>query len=163
IERRSMKLLSLLCLLAVVSVPVAAQAPKPKPKTGAAAVSKSARTIEIVGSEQMKYSVTTIHARPNEQLHVVLKSVGTMPKMARAHTSVPLPRDARPLEVNNPALTAREPDSAPPSMKDKITAPPALAGGGEPVEAPFAAPSQPGSYTYLCTFPGHFTAGMKGE
>ena len=158
-----MKLLSLLCLLAVVSVPVAAQAPKPKPKTGAAAVSKSARTIEIVGSEQMKYSVTTIHARPNEQFHVVLKSVGTMPKMAMAHNFVLLTKDASPLEVNNAALTARETDFVPPSMKDKIIASTALAGGGETVEVTFAAPSQPGSYTYLCTFPGHFTAGMKGE
>jgi plastocyanin len=26
----------------------------------------------------------------------------------------------------------------------------------------FGAPAKPGSYTYLCTFPGHFVAGMKG-
>jgi len=156
-----MKLLSLLCLLAVVSVPVAAQAPKPKAGTGAA--SKSARTIEIEGTEQMKFSVPTINARPNERLRVVLKAIGTMPKMAMAHNFVLLTKDASPLEVNNAALTARETDFVPPSMKDKIIASTALAGGGETVEVTFAAPAKPGTYTYLCTFPGHFTAGMKGD
>ena len=26
----------------------------------------------------------------------------------------------------------------------------------------FTAPAKPGSYTFFCTFPGHFAAGMKG-
>jgi azurin len=47
-------------------------------------------------------------------------------------------------------------------MKDKILAYTPLAGGGDTVEVTFAAPTKPGSYTYLCTFPGHFAMGMKG-
>lgn len=35
--------------------------------------------------------------------------------------------------------------------------------GGESVQITFTAPSEPGEYTYLCTFPGHFQAGMKGN
>jgi len=154
-----MKLFSLLCLVAVVSLSPAAQAPKAK----SAAASKGPRTIEITGSEQMKYSVTTITARPNEQLHVVLKSIGTMPKMAMAHNFVLLTLDASPLEINNAALTARTTDFVPPTMQDKIIASTGLAGGGETVEVTFAAPAKPGTYTYLCTFPGHFAAGMKGQ
>lgn len=37
-----------------------------------------------------------------------------------------------------------------------------LVNGGETAEITFTAPSEPGEYTYLCTFPGHFQAGMKG-
>ena len=37
-----------------------------------------------------------------------------------------------------------------------------LAGNGETVEVTFTAPKAPGVYTYICTFPGHFLAGMKG-
>ena len=37
-----------------------------------------------------------------------------------------------------------------------------LAGGGETVKVTFNAPKEPGEYLYLCTFPGHYLAGMKG-
>lgn len=38
-----------------------------------------------------------------------------------------------------------------------------LAGAGETVEVTFRAPSTaPGTYTFLCSFPGHFAAGMRG-
>jgi azurin len=36
-----------------------------------------------------------------------------------------------------------------------------LVGPGETVEVTFKAPAA-GTYTFLCSFPGHFAAGMKG-
>ena len=30
------------------------------------------------------------------------------------------------------------------------------------VEVTFDAPTEPGEYVYLCSFPGHYAAGMKG-
>ena len=33
---------------------------------------------------------------------------------------------------------------------------------GETAEVTFKVPAAPGSYTFLCSFPGHFVAGMKG-
>jgi len=36
-----------------------------------------------------------------------------------------------------------------------------LLNGGESDTATFTAPAA-GTYTFLCTFPGHFVAGMKG-
>ena len=38
----------------------------------------------------------------------------------------------------------------------------ALAGPGETVQVTFTVPSTPGDYPYLCTFAGHYQAGMKG-
>ena len=37
-----------------------------------------------------------------------------------------------------------------------------VAGAGETVEVTFKVPAAAGDYTYLCSFPGHFQAGMKG-
>jgi plastocyanin len=37
-----------------------------------------------------------------------------------------------------------------------------FAGPGQTVEVSFTAPAKPGSYPFVCTFAGHFQAGMKG-
>ena len=124
---------------------------------------KAVRTITITGSEQMKYDTTSIEAKPGEMLHIVVKSVGSMPKVAMAHNFVLLKAGVNPQDVATAAMTARDTDFIPASMSDKIIAHTGLAGGGETQEVTFKAPMKPGSYTYLCTFPGHFAVGMKGE
>ena len=110
----------------------------------------------------MKYDVTEITAKPGEKLHVVLKAVGTMPKIAMGHNFVLLKPGVAPLEISNAAFNARATDFIPPDMKDKIIAFTPVAAGGETVEVTFTAPTKPGKYDYLCTVPGHFAAGMKG-
>jgi len=124
---------------------------------------KATRTITISCSEQMKFDTTSIEAKPGEMLHVVVKSVGSMPKVAMAHNFVLLKAGVNPQDVATAAMTARDTDFIPASMTDKILAHTGLAGGGETQEVTFKAPMKPGSYTYLCTFPGHFAVGMKGE
>jgi azurin len=124
---------------------------------------KATRTITITSSEQMKYDTTSIEAKPGEMLHIVVKSVGSMPKVAMAHNFVLLKAGVNPQDVATAAMTARDTDFIPASMTDKIIAHTGLAGGGETQEVTFKAPMKPGSYTYLCTFPGHFAVGMKGE
>jgi len=130
----------------------------------AAAVSaKAPRTITINATEQMKWDAATIEAKPGEQLHVVLKSVGSMPKAAMAHNFVLLKAGVNAQEVATAAMAARETDFIPASMSDKIIAHTGLAGAGETTEVTFKAPTNPGTYAYLCTFPGHFAVGMKGD
>lgn len=160
-----MKLFSLVCALALVAAPLAAAQAAPaqaKKAPAAAAKAGGARTIEITASETMKYDVTSITAKPGEKLHVVLKAVGTMPKIAMGHNFVLLKAGVSPLEVSNAAFNARATDFIPVEMKAKILANTALAGGGETVEVTFTAPAKAGNYDYLCTFPGHFSQGMKG-
>jgi azurin len=48
-------------------------------------------------------------------------------------------------------------------MADQVIAKTALAGAGETVDVTFNAPAAAGSYPYVCTFPGHFQAGMRGN
>lgn len=162
-----MRIVSFVCVLALAAAPLAAaQDTKAQTKKAPAAAAKASagagRTIEITGSETMKYDVTEITAKPGEKLHVVLKAVGSMPKIAMGHNFVLLKPGVSPQDVSTAAFNARATDFVPVEMKDKIIAHTALAGGGETVDVTFNAPTKPGNYDYLCTFPGHFAAGMKG-
>jgi azurin len=167
-----MKMLPFVCLLAMTPIALgAAQTPskttqKTAPKasaTAAKSAGKGGRTVALTGGDNMKFDVTSIEAKPGERLHVVLKSTGTAPKVAMAHNFVLLKEDASPVEFVNAAMTARDTDFIPASMKDQIIANTALAGPGETVDVSFTAPTTPGTYTYLCSFPGHYQVGMKGE
>ena len=141
---------------------------KPAPPAGkpdAAAkqgASKGVRTIEIVGTDDMKFSVVTIAAKPGEQLRVRLVAKGGMPKIAMAHNFVLLTLKADLPKFVNAAALANATGYVPAEMKDQVIAATTLAGAGETVEVTFKAPAAPGAYNYICSFPGHFQAGMKG-
>jgi azurin len=130
-----------------------------KPAAGAAA--KGVRTVEIVGTEDMKFSMATITAKPGEQLRVRLTAKGAMPKIAMAHNFVLLAKAADPTAFATAAMNARATDFIPADKKGDIVAHTALAGAGETVEVTFKVPAA-GTYTFICSFPGHFQAGMKG-
>lgn len=162
--------------LMLASAPLAAQtpsstqkppsAPTAKPATttqkpAGAAAAKGVRTVELVGTEDMKFSQTTIAAKPGEQIRVRLTAKGAMPKVAMAHNFVLLNKGAKELDFVQAAMNARATDFIPPDNKDVVAHTP-LAGAGETVEVTFKVPTAPGSYTFLCSFPGHFQAGMKG-
>jgi azurin len=132
------------------------------PQTKPGATASSVRTVELAGSDDMKYSVTSIPAKPGETLRIRLTSKGTLPKIAMAHNVVVLKLGAKQMEFANAAAMARATDFIPPDMKDQVLAATTLAGPGETVEVTFKVPTAPGSYPYICTFPGHFAAGMKG-
>jgi azurin len=128
---------------------------------GAAAV-KGGRTVNLTGADDMKYNQATIEAKPGEMIHVVLKNTGTIPKIAMAHNFVLLALATDVNEFTKAAMSAQATDYVPADQKAKILASTKLAGPGETVEVSFKAPAKAGSYQYLCTFPGHFAAGMKG-
>jgi azurin len=128
----------------------------------AAAAAKGGRTVNLTGGDDMKYSLTTIEAKPGEMIHVVLKNTGTVPKIAMAHNFVLLALAADPIEFTKAAMMAQATDYVPQDQKAKILAQTKLAGPGETVEVSFKAPAKAGTYNYLCTFPGHYAAGMKG-
>lgn len=129
---------------------------------GLAIAAPAGRLIEITGNDQMKYSVTSIAAKPGELVTVRLKSVGTIPKIAMAHNFVLLAKGTDAVAFTNASATASATGYIPAQFKAKVLASTALAGPGETVDVTFKAPAAPGQYPYLCSFPGHFVAGMKG-
>jgi len=150
--------LASLVAVALLSAPASTAAPG----VNQAKPASSARTVELTGGDDMKYSETTITAKPGETLRIKLVSKGTLPKVAMAHNVVVLKAGAKQIDFANAAAMARATDFIPPDMKDQVLAATTLAGPGETVEVTFKVPTAPGSYPYLCTFPGHFAAGMRG-
>jgi azurin len=144
----------------------AQQAGKPAPAKTAgatkAAPAGAVRTIDIIGTDDMKFNVTNITAKRGEQLRVRVTSKGTLPKIAMAHNFVLLNAKANQIKFAEAAAQARATDFIPPDMKAQVIANTTLAGPGETVEVTFKVPATAGSYPYLCTFPGHFAAGMRG-
>ena len=122
-----------------------------------------ARTVELVGTEKMKFDKEEITARPGETIRIVLKSVGTMPKTIMAHNFVLLKQGVDAAEFNKASFNARATDFIAPERKDDVLANTPLAGAGETVEVVFKAPAKAGNYTFICSFPGHFAMGMRGR
>jgi azurin len=160
--------MQLLCAFSLVLALIpgsqaAATKPAAKPPAAPSAVAaQGGRTVNLTGGDDMKYNTTTITAKPGEMIHVVLKNTGTIPKIAMAHNFVLLALTADAAEFTKAAMAAQATDYIPADQKAKILASTKLAGPTETVEVSFKAPAKAGSYPYLCSFPGHYAAGMKG-
>ena len=128
----------------------------------APALAQAPRTIEIKGTDDMKFSVTSITAKPGEQLRIVLTTVGSMPKMVMAHNWILLKLGADEAAFINASALARQTDFIAPAQKANVIASTKLAGAGEKVEVTFTVPKEAGKYPFVCSFPGHWAAGMKG-
>lgn len=163
---RLKKILVLGLFAIAASTSTLAQTAKPVATSGKPAAGQATkaapRTIDIIGNDEMKYSVTTITARPGELIRIRLISRGTMPKVAMAHNVVVL----KPGLDLNKFLTVGAPhratDFIAPEMQNMVIAQTPFAGPGEAVQVVFTVPAKPGRYPYLCTFAGHFQAGMQG-
>jgi azurin len=119
-----------------------------------------ARLIEITGNDQMQYNVTKIDAKAGETLKVVFTNVGTLPKEAMGHNWILLKAGTDITAFATDSMMAKDTDYIAPKHKDKIIAFIGVKGPKQSGEATFTVPAA-GTYTYLCSFPGHYMI-MKG-
>lgn len=107
--------------------------------------------------EQLKFNPATLTAKGGSQVTVSFKNGSA----SQQHNFVLVKGD------DTVAAKVDEEGSAAGADKGYIPSDPNIVGnvkllnGGETGTASFTAPG-PGTYTYLCTFPGHYAAGMKG-
>lgn len=120
------------------------------------------RTVKIKGTDRMRFSVDNITATPGEKIRIVFTVVSSLPKNAMSHNVVILKDGTDAEAFANASARAGDNDYIAPDFTDQIIASTPLAGGGETVEVTFTVPEKTGDYTYICSFPGHFLAGMKG-
>lgn len=120
------------------------------------------RSVDIIGSDDMTYNITNLTAKRGETLRIRLISKGTIPKVAMAHNVVVLKPGTDVLKLLKDGAPHRGTDFIPPAMMDAVIARTSFAGPGETVEVTFTVPAKPGQYPFLCTFAGHYQAGMKG-
>ena len=119
------------------------------------------RTVELVANDAMKFSASTIEAKAGETLRIVVRSTGQMPKIAMAHNFVLLQPGTDPASFANEGAMHRGSDFIPPGLAGRVITKTPMAGAGETVEVTLTVPG-PGSYPFVCTFPGHAVAGMSG-
>ncbi len=120
------------------------------------------RTIVIEGYDNLQYSKEEIVAEPGERIKVVMKTISDQPKQTMALNWVLIKKDVNPREFALTASRHRDNGFITPGSEDKIIARTEMVGGGNQDAVTFTVPEKLGSYTYLCTFPGHYIAGMKG-
>jgi azurin len=130
--------------------------------SGAAAAPAGPREIEITGGDTMKYSITTMEAKPGEDIKVILTNIGTQPKEVMGHDWVLLKAGVDAAQFAAAALNAKDTGYIPAALSDEIIAKIDLLGPRKSGEVEFNAPTVPGDYTFLCTFPAHFQTGMRG-
>lgn len=120
------------------------------------------RVIKMIGTDDMKFDITTIDAVPGETIKIELKVISSIPKMAMAHNVVILKKDVDMKAFANASAMAMNNEYIAPELEDQVLAHTGLAGGGETVEVTFTVPEAAGDYEYLCSFPGHYFGGMIG-
>ncbi len=132
--------------------------------TSAAPVAQAAvpPDITVLAGDNMKFSVTRIEAAPGAEINLTLSNNGRMPKNAMGHNWVLLTKDADARAYCMAAMSAVASDYLPPAQADKVIAHTSLLGPGESVTIKFNAPEEPGTYPFVCSFPGHFLSGMGG-
>lgn len=130
--------------------------------TTAAASAPAGAAFEFTASDTMKFNLTRIEVKAGEDVKITLTNIGSMPKAAMAHNWVLLKKGADAKAYIDAAVTAQATDYLPAALADQVIAHTKLIGAKQSDEITFKAPTEPGEYVFLCTFPAHFMAGMQG-
>jgi azurin len=144
------------------SGPGVVPAGSPGNSAAAAKPANDGRPIEITGSDAMRFSITEITARPGDKLSVTLVNAGTTPKFSMGHNWVLVAPGTDIQAFLVAAAEAVTTDYVPADAKEHILASTKLLGPNERDTVTFTAPTNPGRYEFVCSFPGHYQVGMRG-
>ncbi|ADY53818.1 blue (type 1) copper domain protein [Pseudopedobacter saltans DSM 12145] len=117
--------------------------------------------IMLEGNDQMRFNATEFRVKAGEPVHLTLKHVGTMKKDVMGHNVVVLKMGSDLHAFDTEAIKAKSTDYIPKSLNNEIIAHTKLLSGGESDSITFTL-DKPGTYEFLCSFPGHATF-MKGK
>ena len=117
---------------------------------------------EYLVNDETYYLLEGINATTGKQIDLTLTTVSQIPPSAMSHNWLLLDPEADPETFSLESASARDNNYVAPSMQNMVMAQTGMIGGGESASVSFSAPDSAGEYDYVCTFPGHFTGGMKG-
>ena len=124
---------------------------------------KTAKEVTITGNDTMQFDVKNFEAKAGSKVKITLKNIGQVPKIAMGHNLVVLKKGVTAIAFGQKALGAgaNATNALPASLMGDVIAATKLLGPAESDTIEFTAPKEPGSYEYVCTFPGHFAL-MRG-
>jgi azurin len=131
------------------------------PATPVAAKS-AASTFEFTANDTMKFNLKTFEVAAGREITVSMTNTGNMPKAAMGHNWVLLKKGVDAKAFADAAVMAMGTEYIPASKADQIIVHTKLLGPKQSDEVKFKAPTEPGEYVFLCTFPAHFASGMQG-
>jgi azurin len=137
----------------------AAAAPAP---AAAAAPAAAVASFEFTANDTMKFNLTRFEVTAGQEVTVTLTNTGQMPKAAMGHNWVLLKKEADAKAYCDAAVMAAATDYLPAAKSADVIAATKMLGPKQSDEVKFKAPSEPGEYPFVCTFPAHFASGMKG-
>jgi azurin len=127
----------------------------------AACRAQAAKVVDIDANDRMNYDVTNIDAAEGQPITITLTNGGSMPKIAMAHNLVVLKPGVDPAAFAAAGIPFPTNNYIAPDRAASVLASTKLLGPGESETITFLPPG-PGVYPYICTFPAHFQAGMRG-
>lgn len=131
-----------------------AAAPAPAPVVVEVAKPDANGIVHITGTDQMRYSATRIEVPAGQKVKIEFKNAGVLPKEVMGHNLNVLKAGSDIVAFATKAMTAKATDYLPQDALDQVIAHTKLLGPGESETIEFDLPA-PGTYPYLCTFPGH--------
>jgi len=121
-----------------------------------------AKTVELTGDDDTKFNITSFEAKPGQQITLILKSIGELPKEAMSHNWVLLEPGTNAARLVQTGEVHPETDYIAPEQGRHVIAKTKLLGPGESDRITFTTPYIASPYEYICTFPEHYARGMKG-
>jgi len=123
----------------------------------------SVQEVTITGNDTMQFDIKNFETKAGTKIKLTLKNVGQVPKIAMGHNLVVLKKGITAVAFGQKALGAgaNATNALPKSLMGDVIAATKLLGPAESETIEFTAPKEPGSYEYVCTFPGHFAL-MRG-
>ena len=118
--------------------------------------------LEMTGNDRMKYNLEAFSVSAGSLVKLNFRNVGKMPKAAMGHNVVFLKAGVDSGAFAAAAAAARDSEYIPTKLEDQILAYTKLLGPGESDTIEFTAPLANGDYEFLCSFPAHLFAGMRG-
>lgn len=115
--------------------------------------------ITLSANDQMKFDKKEIRVKAGQTVKLNLVHTGKLAKNVMGHNFVLLKSGTDVAKFAQAAMAAKSSDYIPAGSK-AVIAHTKIIGGGEKTSIEFQAP-QKGSYTFICSFPGHYAI-MQG-
>ncbi len=116
--------------------------------------------VNLEGNDLMQFNLNEIRVQAGDKVRLILTHVGDLPENAMGHNFVLLKQGTDVVDFGQKAATASGNDYIPEGT-DQVIVHTEMIGGGEQTTIEFTAP-EPGTYDYICSFPGHYVQ-MRGN
>jgi azurin len=130
-----------------------------KEETPTVQSSTMSNNVTLNSNDQMKFDKKIIRVNSNQKVTLTLNHNGKFPAISMGHNFVLIKKDVDVNEYALKAAGARNSEYIPEG--DYEIAYTKMLGGGESDTITFDAP-EPGTYVFICSFPGHYQL-MMGE